>query len=392
MNLFDREREAFLHTYRRLPIAIDRGDGAYLYDTTGKRYIDLLGGLAVNSLGHAHEDIVRAICEQSARFIHLSNAFVATSTLSLAESLKRHSGCHRVFLTNSGTEAIEGALKLVRLWGAPRDRQHVISFTGAFHGRTYGALSLMNTARYKEGFGPFLPNCAVLPFNDAAALRAHITSSTAAVFTEFIQGEAGVIPASEEFADTLETLRRRYGFLLVADEIQSGLGRTGASFAYSHYRINPDIVVIAKPLGGGLPLGAILGMEVLGDVFDIGQHGSTFGGNPVACAAGCVVMREIFESGLMKRVAVIGDAFIDELKMLEAEFPTVVKDVRGRGLMIGIELFQPGAAVAADLLDEGVLVNCTSNNVLRLLPPLLITSEQLSTALAAIRRVLGRAH
>lgn len=385
MTSADRERDSFFHTYKRLPLEIDRGEGVYLFDRSGKRYLDLFGGLAVNALGYAHPGVVQAIHEQSKRFIHLSNYFVTDSALELAGLLKKHTGFRKVFFSNSGTEGIEGAIKIARLWGSPKGKTEILSFSNAFHGRTYGALSMMDRVRYKAGFEPFLPNCTILPFNDPAALRAKVDERTLAVFLEFIQGEGGIVPASPAFAAEIASLQRRHGFLVVADEIQSGIGRTGRPFAFSHYDIAPDMAVVAKPLGGGLPIGAILGSETVEGVLDIGQHGTTFGGNPVSCAAGVVVMKEIFESGLMQNAGVSGEYFIEGLEALRTSYPSLVREVRGKGLMIGVELTRPCDDVVAGMLDAGLLANCTNQNVIRIVPPLIISRAQIDDALAVIR-------
>ncbi len=390
MSITDRERESFFHTYKRLPLEIDRGEGVYLYDRSGKRYLDLFGGLAVNALGYAHPGVIRAIHEQSKRFIHLSNYFITDAALELAELLRKHTGFSKVFFSNSGTEGIEGAIKIARLWGGPKGKNRILSFSNAFHGRTYGALSMMDRARYKDGFGPFLPECTVLPFNDPAALQSNVGDSTLAVFLEFIQGEGGIVPASAEFVGAIASLQRRHGFLVVADEIQSGIGRTGRPFAFSHYDIAPDIAVVAKPLGGGLPIGAILGSSTVEGVLDIGQHGTTFGGNPVSCAAGVVVMKEIFESGLMRNAGASGEYFIGGLEAVRTAYPSLVREVRGKGLMIGVELTRPCDAVVAGLLEAGVLANCTNQNVIRIVPPLIISRAQIDDALSAIRSVFSR--
>ncbi len=390
MTSADREQESFFHTYKRLPLDIDRGEGVYLFDRTGKRYLDLFGGLAVNALGYAHPGVVSAIHEQSKRFIHLSNYFVTDAALELAELLRKHTGFRKVFFSNSGTEGIEGAIKIARLWGVPKGKTEIISFSNAFHGRTYGALSMMDRVRYKAGFEPFLTNCTILPFNDPAALTSNVGDATLAVFLEFIQGEGGIVPASAEFVGAIASLQRRHGFLVVADEIQSGIGRTGRPFAFSHYDIAPDIAVVAKPLGGGLPLGAILGSATVEGVLDIGQHGTTFGGNPVSCAAGVVVMKEIFESGLMQNAGASGKYFIDGLEAIRTTYPSLVREVRGKGLMIGVELTRPCDGVVAGMLEAGVLANCTNQNVIRIVPPLIISRAQIDDALAIIRAVFAR--
>jgi acetylornithine/N-succinyldiaminopimelate aminotransferase len=389
-DFLEREKESFFHTYKRLPIEIDRGEGVYLYDKAGKRYLDLFGGLAVNALGYAHPGVVRAIHEQSKRFIHLSNYFATDAALELAELLRKHTGFRKVFFSNSGTEAIEGAIKVARMWGSTRGKAEILSFTNAFHGRTFGALSMMDRVKYKAGFEPFLQNFTILPYNDPAALRAKAGAGTLAVFLEFIQGEGGIVPASEEFVAAIAEMKARHGFLVVADEIQSGLGRTGRPFAFNHFGIEPDMAVVAKPLGGGLPIGAILGAESVAGVLDVGQHGTTFGGNPVSCAAGVVVMKEIFESGLMRRAGEAGARFISGLEAIRKSSPALVRDVRGKGLMIGMELTKGGDPIVAEMLREGVLANCTNLNVIRIVPPLIITDAQIDEALGVIRGVLAR--
>jgi len=389
MTIPEREQQAFFHTYKRLPIRIDRGEGVYLYDTSGKRYIDLFGGLAVNALGYGHPGVLRAITDQCKRFMHLSNYFLSDSALELAELLKKHTGYSRVFFSNSGTEAIEGAIKIARLWGSTRGKKEIVSFSNAFHGRTYGALSMMDRVRYKAGFEPFLEHFSILPYNDAGKLRAGVNESTLAVCLEFIQGEGGIVAAADDFVETIAELKSRFGFLVIADEIQSGLGRTGRPFGFSHHRISPDIAVVAKPLGGGLPLGAILGSRDLENVLDIGQHGTTFGGNPVSCAAGTVVMREIFEGGVMENAAATGKVFFSALEKLRAEFRGLVASVRGRGLMLGVGMTRPCDAIVASLLEAGVLANCTNGNVIRIVPPLVITPAQVDEAVEVMRRVFA---
>jgi acetylornithine aminotransferase len=389
MALADREHAAFLHTYKRLPLEIDRGEGVYLITTDGTRYLDLLGGVAVNALGYAHPRVLRAIDEQIRRYVHVSNYFLQEQQIALAELLARYSGYPRLFFANSGTEAVEGALKIARRWGTAHGKHTILSFTNAFHGRTYGALSLMDRPKYRDGFGPFLGGCDVLPFNDPDALRKGVSSSTAAVLVEFIQGEGGIRPVSPEFARTLRELRDKEGFLLIADEIQSGLGRTGRFFGFDHFDINPDLVVMAKPIGGGLPLGAILANERTASVLEPGMHGTTFGGNPVACAAGVAVVREIMEEGVMDHAAAMGALLKKELEALRSTFPATIAEVRGFGLMVGAELTREAEPVVAAMRERKILVNGTDQTVLRFLPPLIIEEEHIRTAIAHLADVLG---
>ncbi len=387
MNDFEREAEYFFHTYKRLPLEIDRGDGVFLTGKDGKQYLDMFGGLAVNSLGYGHPRVLEAIDKQSRKYIHLSNYFLQEPQVRLAELLTRHTGYKKVFLTNSGTESIEGSMKLARKWGSAKGKQEFISFTNAFHGRTMGALSLMDKAKYRDGYEPFLPHCTHVAFNDPASLRRAVNAETAAVILETIQGEGGICPVSTALAEEMETLRKKYDFLIIADEIQSGLGRTGKFFGFQHFDLHPDIVAIAKPLGGGLPLGAFLGNEKVASVFNVGVHGTTFGGNPVACAAGIAVITELIDHGVMKNAETQGQLLKSQLLELKAEFPALISEVRGFGLMIGVELTRECESTVTALRERGMLLNCTNNNVLRFLPPLIIQDSHIREAIGKLREV-----
>ena len=388
MNLHDREAATFIHTYKRLPLEIDRGEGVHLIGRDGRRYLDMFAGLAVNALGYAHPRVTQAIGAQAARYTHLSNYFLQEAQIALAELLTRRSGYGRVFFSNSGTEAIEGALKIARQWGAAHGKTDVLSLSNSFHGRTMGALSLMDRPKYRDGFGPFLDHCCVIPFNDVAALRKAVNGRTAAVILEFIQGEGGIRPVSAEFARTLAALRDEAHFLLVADEIQSGVGRTGKFCAFEHYGVKPDLVTLAKPIGGGLPLGAILAGEDVASVLQPGMHGTTFGGNPVACAAGAAVLEEIEEKNLTARAASLGGRLMNGLRSLGREFP-LIREVRGYGLMVGAELDRPGDAITDAMREKGILINCTDTTVLRFLPPLIIGEEHVDQTLSTLKGILA---
>src|SRR5437667_7985322 len=342
MDALDREQEYFFRTYKRIPLEIERGEGVYLISKDGRRYLDMFGGLAVNALGYGHKGILDAIKTQSEKYIHLSNYYLQEPQIDLAGMLVQNSGYKRVFFTNSGTEAVEGALKIARKWGKVKSKNKIISFTNSFHGRTLGSLSLMDRPNYKEGFGPFLENFEVIEYNNISALQEKTNEKTLAVVLEFIQGEGGLPEVSENFVKEIQKLKNKYGFLLIADEIQTGLGRTGKLFAFRHFDINPDVVIIAKPLGGGLPLGAILGNEEVGEVLTPGTHGTTFGGNPVACAAGIVFITQIIEKGVMENAKKMGESFKSKLLELKNKYPSHVKEVRGKGLMLGMELNYEG--------------------------------------------------
>jgi acetylornithine/N-succinyldiaminopimelate aminotransferase len=387
-SIFDKESIYFFHTFHRLPLEVDRGEGVYLYMKDGKRYIDFFGGLAVNPLGYNHLRINAAIEEQIHRYIHLSNYFVQDKTVELAERIISASGYKRIFFSNSGTEAVEGAIKIVRKWGQGSGRTTLLNLTNSFHGRTMGALSLTERPNYRDGYDPFLPNTNSVKFNDVGDLRAKVNGQTLGIILEFIQGEGGINVVSMEFAQELKSLKEKFDFLIVADEIQSGVGRTGKFFGFEHYDIHPDIVVIAKAIGGGLPLGAILGNDKVANVLTYGTHGTTFGGNPVACAAGCAVMEEIIDKGLMKQAGIIGGYLKSKAIELQKQFPAIIKEVRGHGCMLGIDLNRGGQPIVDELLNRGILINCTNTTVLRLLPPYIITQEQCDQLMFELHSIL----
>lgn len=386
--LFARERECLYQIYRRLPIAIDRAEGCWITDLDGRRYLDCISGIGVNALGHSHRRILAAIENQMRHYLHVSNLFYQEPQIRFAEMLLQRTGYSAVVYANSGAEAWEAALKLARRWGHLNGKSgDVIGFSGGFHGRTYGALSLMDKPLYKDGMGPFLPATRVVPFNDPVALEAAIDNTTCAVGLEFLQGEGGIVEAREDFIQSLEQLRQRYGFLLIADEVQSGCGRTGDFFAFERYGIRPDIVTIAKAIGGGLPLGAVLVAEHLTHVWERGQHGTTYGGNPLACAAGIAVLEEL-DAGLLGHVRNVGGYLREGLERLATEYGLLVRSVRGRGLMLGMELSEDAMHVRDLLLERGVIANATATTVLRLLPPFIITEQECTIVLDALKQAL----
>ncbi len=384
------EAEAyFLPVFKRMPVEVDRGEGIYLIDRQGKRYMDFLSGIGVNALGHAHPAVMEAITRQIRRNLHLSNYFVQDVQIELARRLIQYSQMARLFFTNSGTEAIEGALKIVKKWGNQHQKTEIVCFEGAFHGRTIGALSVTAQEKYQKNFQPLLPGVKHVPYNDPEKLRQVVTPRTAAVILEFVQGEGGVIPADPHFVQTLQDLREEFGFLVIADEIQAGIGRTGYFFAYEHYGIQPDIVTSAKALGGGLPLGAFLVSQSLMHVLVRGEHGTTFGGNPVSCAAGIAVVDELMVNGLLEHVKRVGEYFSRQLQQLKEEFPQKIKSVRGRGLMQALVLNEEeGYPYVLKGLEHGIIFNATATSVLRFLPPLIVTQEEIDEAIRRIRHVL----
>lgn len=389
MKRLDREQSVFFHTYKRLPLEIEKGLGMTLQTFDGTRYLDMFSGLAVNALGYGNRAVLRAINAQAVRYIHLSNYYLQEPQIRLAELLTDLTGFPKVFFCNSGTEAIEGAIKIARRWGGTQKRTEIVSLSNAFHGRTMGALSLMDRPRYRDGFEPFLSNFRIAEFNDPKSLARTVGRKTAAVILEFIQGEGGVRPISREFAEALRHLQSQYGFLIVADEIQSGVGRTGKFFGFEHYGISPDIVVVAKPLGGGLPLGAILGTDRVATVLEPGLHGTTFGGNPVACAAGIAVLGEISRRKLMQNAERMGALLVSGLLNLQKEFTPLVREVRGMGLMVGMELTGECDPVVAAMRDRKILVNGTDKNVVRLLPPLIVGKNDVLRTVKSLRECLA---
>ncbi|MBK6915653.1 MAG: acetylornithine/succinylornithine family transaminase [Ignavibacteriales bacterium] len=372
-NIFNKEKKIFLNTYKRIPIEIAYGEGVHLIDKNGKRYLDFFAGLAVNSLGYANPKIIGAITEQIQKFAHLSNYFITDVQVEFGELLLRYSGMNKLFLTNSGTEAIETAMKIIRK--VKGSEKIIYSLSNGFHGRTYGALSITQRQNYRKNFEHFLPNISQIFFNNVDDLRKKIDKNTAAVFIEFLQGEGGIHFISKEFADTLSELRTKHNFIVVSDSIQCGIGRTGKPFSHNYLDFHPDIITVAKSIGGGLPLGAVLVNEGLQNCFEPGNHGTTFGGNPVSCAAGKVVLQEVFQNGLMENARSLGQYLANELQELKNLFPLAIKEIRGKGLMIGVELFENGQKFVSKLLEKNILINCTNTNVLRLLPPLIISKS-----------------
>jgi predicted acetylornithine/succinylornithine family transaminase len=388
---FQSEHDAILQTYKRLPIVVDYAFGARIFDLSGNSYLDFLGGIAVNALGHCHPRTIEAIEKQIRKYMHVSNYFYQPAQIELAEKLKEFSGYDKVFYSNSGTEAIEGALKLVKRWGNQNGKNEVIAFTGGFHGRTYGALSIMDKPLYKDGMEPFLPNCKVIDYNNIEELNKNINDKTTAIFIEFIQGEGGIASVSDEFVAKINELKTKFGFLVVADEIQCGTGRTGRFFGFEHYDIKPDIVTMAKGIGGALPLGCILTDNHLADVFEKGMHGTTYGGNAVACAAGMSVLEEL-ENGLQDEVIRIGEYLKNQLLDIQTLFPDKILEVRGKGLMAGLLLRFDASILVEKLLAERIITNAASGKVLRLIPPLIIKEKEVDDLTEALKKILLDIH
>ncbi|MCL4510948.1 MAG: acetylornithine/succinylornithine family transaminase [Bacteroidetes bacterium] len=390
MNLQEKESTFLLQTYKRLPVEVDHADGVYIYGKDRKKYLDFFGGLAVNALGYNNVRVKAAIVDQIDRYMHMSNMFYMDVQIEFAEMLCKLSGYPKVFLTNSGTEAIEAAIKLSRKWGKKEERVKLFALSNSFHGRTLGSLSLTDRPKYRQGFEPFVPEINHIGFNNVSDLRQSVDKQTAAVFIEFIQGEGGVNVVSDEFVDELFSLKQKYGFLVIADEIQSGIYRTGKFFAFEHYGARPDMVTVAKPIGGGLPLGGLLVDPHLVDVMGYGAHGTTFGGNPVSCAAGLATLKELSEREIVFHVTKVGGYLKQRLLEFKAKHPDFVTDVRGLGLMIGVECKSECGEFVSQLLSDGVLASCTNGNVIRLLPPLVIQEEHVDILISKLEQTFTK--
>jgi acetylornithine/N-succinyldiaminopimelate aminotransferase len=390
-SVIDLEREYLLQNYSRYPIILRQGKGAWLTDVNGKRYLDLISGIGVNALGHAHPRITRVIREQAGLLIHSSNLYYHEYQGPLAKRLAEISGLQRAFFCNSGTEAMEGALKMVRSHGGKisPEKFEIVSLENSFHGRTLGALSITGQAKYRKDFEPLLAGAKFVPANDLAALEAAVSERTAGIVLECIQGEGGVFPLSVDYARKARELATKRDALLVFDEIQCGVGRPGRHFAYQLAEpvILPDIMLAAKPLACGLPLGVIMANEKAAATIGPGMHGTTFGGGVLACRVALEFL-DILED-LLPHIYTVGAQMRTELNELKRHFP-FIKEVRGFGLMIGVELDVPGKQVVLDALEEGLLINCTHDTVIRLLPPYILTEPEADRAIKGLVKVFRK--
>jgi len=391
------EARHLMNTYKRPAIVFARGRGCRLYDSDGREYLDFLGGIAVNALGHAHPRLVRVIRREAGRAIHLSNLFHNAYQGPLARKLADWSGLDRVFFTNSGTEAIDGALKLARAYSrakhtkageeSARKKTRILALENSFHGRTFGALSITHTAKYREPFEPLVPGVEFVRLNDVADLESKFDDSVCALVVETIQGEGGIFPVDERFWNRARELATQHDAALIADEIQCGLGRTGRYFAYQQFDSLPDVAVVAKPLAAGLPLGAIIANEKFASAFTPGTHGTTFGGGPLVCAAALEFLTIVEEEKLLAQVRERGAELSAGLKKLAARFD-FIREVRGQGLMLGVDLSCDGAPIVQEALRRGVLINCTHDHILRLLPPFIIRKRDVAEFLTKLGAVL----
>jgi predicted acetylornithine/succinylornithine family transaminase len=386
------ERDYLLQNYARYPVALHRGKGSYVYDTDGKRYLDMIAGIGVNALGHAHPRITKVIREQAALLLHTSNLYYNEYQGPLAERLAKTSGLRRTFFCNSGTEAIEGAMKMIHSHGGKIDAEkyEIVSLHNSFHGRTLGALSITGQEKYRKDFEPLVPGAKFVRQNDIVALEQVVCDRTAGIVIEWIQGEGGINPLTREYAQKARELADRYNALLVFDEIQCGVGRPGTYFSYQTVDpvILPDIMVAAKPLACGIPLGVIVASEKAAATIGPGMHGSTFGGGPLACR----VALEFFDilDELLPHIRDLGLYFRKRLEELQKQF-AFIKEVRGQGLMIGVELTIPGKQLVLDAIESGLLMNCTHDTVLRFLPPYIVTEKEIDRCISILKKVFKAA-
>ena len=365
-----------LDVYNRFPVTLVKGEGAKVWDDQGKEYIDALAGIAVNSLGHCHPQVVKAIQDQAAKLMHISNFYYSEPQARLLKLLSDISNMDRIFLCNSGAEAMEACLKTARKYGQQYNKKGpLITVSNAFHGRTMATIS-MGMDKYAKGYDPLLGGFKEVPLNDLDALESAFNEDTLGVALETIQGSGGLHIASQAFMEKIQELCLKHNALFIVDEVQTGMGRTGRMFGYEHYNVEPDIVAIAKAMGGGFPIGGMLCRQKVADVMQHGDHGSTYGGNPLACAASGAAIDAILEENLREEAENKGRYLMDLLKN-KFKNSAKVTEIRGRGLMIGVELSFNGRSVVEEMLKRGVLSNCTHGNVMRLVPPIVITEEEL---------------
>lgn len=392
--IFERDDKNYLPVFKRYKIVLERGEGAYLYDINGKKYLDFLAGIAVNVLGHNYPPLVKAITEQAAKVIHVSNLYYTQPQADAAAKLVKLSGLDRAFFANSGAEANEGAIKIARKFAKQiaADKTQIITAWDSFHGRTLATLTATGQPKYHKGFEPLPAGFDYVHYNDIDELAAKMSDKTCAVMLETIQGEGGVYPPKGDYLKQVRELCDKHGALLILDEIQAGIGRSGKFFAYEKYGIKPDIVTLAKGLAGGVPIGAFICTEKVAQAFHPGDHGTTFGGNPLACAAANVVLDTVPDEKFLAHVEEVGAYFKDKLIGLQKKYPAQISEVRGEGLILGVQLDNPkrsGVEIVNECMKRGAIINCTVGTVLRFIPPLIITPAQVDEVIDILDSVLG---
>jgi acetylornithine aminotransferase len=388
----DNAAQYLMNTYTRIPLTIERGQGCLVYDAEGREYLDCVAGIAVNILGHAHPDIVEAITRQARQLIHTSNLFYTEPQTQLAQRLVEHSFADKVFFCNSGAEANEAAIKLSRRYATKTfdpDRIEILTMLNSFHGRTLASLSATGQPALRDGFGPMVPGFRYVPFNDFETLEATLTPQTAAIMLEPIQAEGGVVVPNADYMKKVRKLCNERQILLIFDEVQTGMGRTGTLFAYEQFGIQPDIMTLAKGLGGGMPIGACLATDTVAAAFEPGTHASTFGGNPLACAASLKVLDLLLDGGKLEQGRVAGEYLAKGLASLAGKY-SCIRETRGMGLLQGLELSIDGKPLVMECLERRVLINCTMVRVLRFVPPFIISHEQIDRLLTVLSDILSK--
>lgn len=391
-NIKSNEQKNIFQTYKRLPVAITRGKGVNVWDTDNKKYIDFLSGISVCNLGHCPDFITRAVCEQAKRLVHVSNIYYTENQIILSQQLVSSSFADAAFFCNSGTEAIEGVIKAARRYSYEyygKDRSRIIVMENAFHGRTLGALSATPQPKFHKGFGPMMEGFDVVPYNNPEAIEKAIGSATCGVLLEPVQGEGGVCIPDADYLKKVRAICSKHNLLMILDEIQTGMGRTGRLWAYEHSGIEPDIITSAKAIANGLPCGAILATDKVAKVMEPGTHGSTFGGSPLVCAAAIEVMNALLNKSVLENCNKMGAYFLSRLKLLGEKY-SFIKDVRGIGLMIGMELDRPCQDVVLKCLAKGFLINCTQESILRFLPPLIIQKQEIDQLYAVLDEIFEK--
>ncbi|MEN1759626.1 aspartate aminotransferase family protein [Anoxynatronum sibiricum] len=384
--------QVLMQTYKRVPVVFTSGEKCTLTDSEGKKYLDMMGGLAACGLGHSPQVLVEAIQRQADQLIHITNYFYNVPQLELARLLTGNSFGDKVFFANSGAEANEGAIKLARKYAYTNfgpEKYEIIAMTSSFHGRTLGTLSVTHNETYKVGIEPLPKGFTFVTFNDEKALEEAVTPNTCAIMLEPLQGEGGITAATPAFMKKVRQLADKHHLLVIVDEIQCGFGRTGTMFAYEQYDIVPDIMTLAKSLAGGFPIGAIVATDKVAAAWKPGDHGTTFGGNPLACAAGTAVFQELLNLEIPSKAAANGAYFLEKLQELVEKY-AFVKRTKGKGLMVGLELDFPGAAVVEKAFDKGLIINCTAGNILRFVPPMIITKEELDACVTILDEIFSQ--